>query len=142
MPILQDCSRTGGTDGIKLYVMWKGLLLRRSHEDLFREGEYLPLRVTGARENHIVAFARRFRDQWCVVAVPTIDDSPDPSRNSAAGAQGLARYDRRASDGGSVAMEKCSDRRDGFPTAAASSIFTTLPFALLTTSPSNLEFMN
>jgi (1->4)-alpha-D-glucan 1-alpha-D-glucosylmutase len=57
---------------IKMYVTWKGLQLRRSHADLFREGEYIPLGVTGARSDHVVAFARRYHDQWCIVTVPRL----------------------------------------------------------------------
>src|SRR5436190_8613513 len=57
---------------MKLYITWKALQFRRSHADLFREGEYLPLHVAGAKENHIIAFVRRYRDQWCVVAVPRL----------------------------------------------------------------------
>ena len=57
---------------MKLYTTWKALQFRRSHADLFREGEYLPLHVAGAKENHIIAFVRRYRDQWCFVAVPRL----------------------------------------------------------------------
>lgn len=57
---------------IKMYVTWKALEFRRAHPDLFREGEYIPLRVTGALQNHIIAFARRLRDQWCMAVVPRL----------------------------------------------------------------------
>jgi len=61
------------TDGrIKMYVAWKTLTLRRSQSDLFLEGEYIPLRTAGARQDHIIAFARRLNDQWCLVAVPRL----------------------------------------------------------------------
>jgi (1->4)-alpha-D-glucan 1-alpha-D-glucosylmutase len=64
---------TNWRDGrMKLYITWKALQFRRSHADLFREGEYLPLHVAGAKENHIIAFVRRYRDQWCFVAVPRL----------------------------------------------------------------------
>jgi (1->4)-alpha-D-glucan 1-alpha-D-glucosylmutase len=57
---------------IKMYVTWKALQFRRLHADLFREGEYVPLRVTGSKHRHVVAFARRYRDQWCIAAVPRL----------------------------------------------------------------------
>src|SRR6185436_10940801 len=48
------------SDGrLKMSVMWKLLNFRRDRRQLFLDGEYIPLRVTGARSNHIVAFARR-----------------------------------------------------------------------------------
>ncbi len=43
---------------LKLYFTWKLLTLRAEREALFRCGEYLPLRVTGPRTDHLVAFAR------------------------------------------------------------------------------------
>jgi (1->4)-alpha-D-glucan 1-alpha-D-glucosylmutase len=57
---------------IKLYITWKLLTFRRAHRDLFLEGEYIPLRVTGPHSDHIVAFARRVHSDWCVVAVPRL----------------------------------------------------------------------
>ncbi len=54
---------------LKLYVTWKLLNFRREHSDLFLHGEYIPLRVTGSCADHIIAFARRLHDNWCIVAV-------------------------------------------------------------------------
>jgi (1->4)-alpha-D-glucan 1-alpha-D-glucosylmutase len=67
-----DLLKTWRDGRMKMYVLWKSLEFRRSHPDLFREGEYIPLHVTGPREQHIVALARRWRDQWCVVAAPRL----------------------------------------------------------------------
>jgi (1->4)-alpha-D-glucan 1-alpha-D-glucosylmutase len=55
-----------------MYVTWKLLQFRRANPDLFLHGEYLPLRVTGRRANHVIAFARRLHDQCCIVAVPRL----------------------------------------------------------------------
>jgi (1->4)-alpha-D-glucan 1-alpha-D-glucosylmutase len=64
---------TNWSDGrLKMYVMSKLLQFRRDHSDLFLEGEYLPLRVTGSHSEHIIAFARRLHDEWCIVAVPRL----------------------------------------------------------------------
>jgi (1->4)-alpha-D-glucan 1-alpha-D-glucosylmutase len=57
---------------IKMYTTWRALEFRRSKPDLFREGEYIPLRVSGARQNHVIAFTRRLHGQWCVAAVPRL----------------------------------------------------------------------
>lgn len=67
-----DLLKHWGDGRIKMYVTWKLLQFRREHADLFSQGEYIPLRVTGARSNHIIAFARHLHDQWCVVAVPRL----------------------------------------------------------------------
>jgi (1->4)-alpha-D-glucan 1-alpha-D-glucosylmutase len=61
------------SDGqLKLYVTWKLLTFRRTHAELFLQGEYIPLLVTGPAADHVIAFARRLRDEWCVIAVPRL----------------------------------------------------------------------
>jgi len=61
------------SDGrLKMFVTWKLLNFRRERRSMFLDGEYIPLQVTGARSNHIIAFARRRQDEWCVVAVPRL----------------------------------------------------------------------
>jgi len=61
------------TDGsLKLYVTCKLLNFRRDYSDLFLRGEYIPLRVKGSHADHIIAFARKLHDDWCVVAVPRL----------------------------------------------------------------------
>jgi (1->4)-alpha-D-glucan 1-alpha-D-glucosylmutase len=42
----------------KLFVVRGLLALRRERSDLFRAGSYLPIRATGPRADHVVAFAR------------------------------------------------------------------------------------
>jgi len=61
------------SDGrLKMYLIWKLLGFRRENMELFAEGEYVPLRVLGARSEHVIAFARRLHDRWCIVAVPRL----------------------------------------------------------------------
>lgn len=43
----------------KLWVVWRALGLRRAHPLLFEKGDYAPLVATGARADHVLAFARR-----------------------------------------------------------------------------------
>lgn len=63
---LRDSWREGR---LKLWVTASALRFRRAHAELFREGSYLPLEVTGPRADHVLAFARRLRDRWAVAAV-------------------------------------------------------------------------
>jgi (1->4)-alpha-D-glucan 1-alpha-D-glucosylmutase len=81
LEMLDDLRHTGGTgdllkhweDGrVKMYVTWKLLQFRREHADLFSQGEYIPLSVTGTHADHVIAFARHLHGQWCVVAVPRL----------------------------------------------------------------------
>jgi (1->4)-alpha-D-glucan 1-alpha-D-glucosylmutase len=37
---------------------------------LFAEGEYLPVRASGTRPDHVCAFARRLGDQWAIAVAP------------------------------------------------------------------------
>jgi (1->4)-alpha-D-glucan 1-alpha-D-glucosylmutase len=57
---------------IKLYLIWRTLCLRQQQADLFREGEYLPLAVEGAKANHVVAFIRKTESASVLVVVPRL----------------------------------------------------------------------
>jgi (1->4)-alpha-D-glucan 1-alpha-D-glucosylmutase len=58
---------------IKLFVTACGLRLRRRSPDLFLEGEYLPIVSEGELAEHVVAFARRFGDEWVIAVVPRLN---------------------------------------------------------------------
>jgi maltooligosyltrehalose synthase len=55
---------------IKQAVTARTLALRRDHPRLFSAGSYEPIAVTGARANHLVAFARRLDSGIAIVVVP------------------------------------------------------------------------
>jgi (1->4)-alpha-D-glucan 1-alpha-D-glucosylmutase len=57
---------------VKQYVTYKTLNFRRTHAELFHEGDYLPLRIAGDRAKHVVAYARRKGPAWSLVAVPRL----------------------------------------------------------------------
>jgi (1->4)-alpha-D-glucan 1-alpha-D-glucosylmutase len=57
---------------IKMYLTWKALAFRKGHPALFEDGAYLPLRVSGERKEHVVAFARHQGGNWALVAVPRL----------------------------------------------------------------------
>jgi (1->4)-alpha-D-glucan 1-alpha-D-glucosylmutase len=68
---------------MKMYLTWKTLQLRQQHPDLFRDGEYLPLAVAGAKADHVVAFARKSASAMLFVVAPRLvaglagdDDQP------------------------------------------------------------------
>ena len=50
----------------KLWLMWRALQLRREQEQLFLQGDYHPLAVSGARARHAVGYARRLNDRGIV----------------------------------------------------------------------------
>ena len=64
----------------KLYLTCKALKFRRGYPEIFENGDYLPLQVSGGRADHVVAFARRSGDRVAIIVVPRlcsalIDDS-------------------------------------------------------------------
>jgi (1->4)-alpha-D-glucan 1-alpha-D-glucosylmutase len=55
-----------------LFVTWKVLQFRRDHASLFREGEYIPLRVSGEYAANVCAFARRHEGKLAVTIAPRL----------------------------------------------------------------------
>ncbi len=62
--LLKDLS----SGAIKMFLTNRAMEFRRDNSALFMRGEYLPLKVTGPRANHIVAFARVHEGRRIVVA--------------------------------------------------------------------------
>ncbi|SOD40019.1 malto-oligosyltrehalose synthase [Nitrosovibrio sp. Nv4] len=59
---------------IKLYLTWKALIFRRECEQLFRDGDYVPLKAHGRRAEHVCAFARHHGNETLLVVVPRLFD--------------------------------------------------------------------
>jgi (1->4)-alpha-D-glucan 1-alpha-D-glucosylmutase len=56
----------------KMYVLWRMLQLRRSHEALFRSGGYTAVRATGELARHLVTFARRHDGEAAIAVAPRL----------------------------------------------------------------------
>lgn len=61
-------SRNSGQ--IKLWLTHQLYNLRKLNPVLFSEGDYVPLKVRGAYKEHILAFARKYKREYIIVAVP------------------------------------------------------------------------
>lgn len=70
--LLKDLVSNWQDGRIKLYLIRKALNFRLAHHNLFAEGEYIPLEGTGRGKDLVVAFARRQKKQWTIVAVPRL----------------------------------------------------------------------
>ena len=57
---------------IKLYVTHKALQLRNAYPQVFQQGSYAPLAITGAKRDCIVALARQHGDAWVIAAAPRL----------------------------------------------------------------------
>ena len=57
---------------IKMYVMYKALLARKAAYELFAEGDYLPLEITGRAGREFMGFARVKNEKWSITVVPLL----------------------------------------------------------------------
>ncbi len=68
-----DAALESVEDGrVKLHVIWTALQVRARQEKLFREGGYIPLKVSGERAMHLLAYARKRGEDVAIVAVPRL----------------------------------------------------------------------
>jgi len=61
-----------GDGRCKLYLTWKILQFRREHEELFRRGDYVPLRVSGEHAANLCAFGRRHSGGLLITVAPRL----------------------------------------------------------------------
>ncbi|MEJ8757296.1 malto-oligosyltrehalose synthase [Pontibacter sp. H259] len=57
---------------VKLYLLFRTLKARKALHTVFEQGEYIPLVATGTYKAHVLAFARKYKNQWAIVAVPLL----------------------------------------------------------------------
>jgi malto-oligosyltrehalose synthase/4-alpha-glucanotransferase len=69
-PGLQNLWQQGANGKIKLFLLHRLLLLRNEYPQLFAEGIYLPLTVKGKYAANVLAFARRYKNDWMVFVLP------------------------------------------------------------------------
>lgn len=71
-PLARDLLSSWRDGRVKLFVTYKALFFRRERKELFLEGAYVPLPVTGGLKEHALAFARKRGDAWAIAAVPRL----------------------------------------------------------------------
>jgi 4-alpha-glucanotransferase len=69
-PLIQDLWRTRYDAQIKHWLVHRLLQIRQRDQQVFKEAFYIPLSISGKYQDHVVAFARRFKQTWYIVAVP------------------------------------------------------------------------
>ncbi|MFH1778155.1 MAG: malto-oligosyltrehalose synthase [Candidatus Omnitrophota bacterium] len=55
---------------IKLFLVYQALKARNKGRDIFQKGEYFPLSIEGTYKYNIIAFARRYENNWAISVVP------------------------------------------------------------------------
>ena len=79
----EECTRDGrgavaarlleaGDDRLKLFATTTLLRIRRQERDIFTDGDYNPVDVTGSRRDHVFAFTRGAGSRRVLVAVPRL----------------------------------------------------------------------
>jgi (1->4)-alpha-D-glucan 1-alpha-D-glucosylmutase len=70
LELAQQLGQGLSRDEAKQFVAWRTLAVRTTRRDAVTGGDYTPLVVTGAHAAHLIAYARRFEDQWIAAVVP------------------------------------------------------------------------
>jgi (1->4)-alpha-D-glucan 1-alpha-D-glucosylmutase len=128
---------------IKLYVTYKALNFRREHRDLFEQGAYQPLTVSGAKAEHLLAFARHLGSDWALVAVPRLTLKLSPSAKPPLGKrlwkdtvlhlpEGAPKGWQNMFTGEGLAVSNSNTTQPGL---LAHEVFRRFPVALLMNSP-------
>ncbi|WP_276133156.1 malto-oligosyltrehalose synthase [Polluticoccus soli] len=55
---------------IKLWLIYRLMNLRKQYSELFLKGKYIPIEVKGKYRNHLMAFMRRYKTEWCLTVIP------------------------------------------------------------------------
>ncbi|CAN5453855.1 malto-oligosyltrehalose synthase [soil metagenome] len=55
---------------IKMFTTIKALEVRRKLPDLFAEGDYLPLEISGKNSSHVFGYLRKLNSTWCLILLP------------------------------------------------------------------------
>ncbi|NJK30125.1 MAG: malto-oligosyltrehalose synthase [Acaryochloris sp. SU_5_25] len=70
LALIADLLTTPADGRVKLFLTSQLLQARKTYEEVFRQGSYQPLRVSGQFANHIVAFARRYENVMAIAIAP------------------------------------------------------------------------
>ncbi len=79
---LQDMLQTFEDGRVKAYVITAILAYRNAFPDLFAEGSYTPLEVSGIGEEHLIAYARQWQGETAIIIVPRLLYSKGLRRNA------------------------------------------------------------
>jgi (1->4)-alpha-D-glucan 1-alpha-D-glucosylmutase len=66
VPLIEELVRNPADGAIKLHLTARALCFRKSHSELLAKGAYMPLRAAGNRQNHVIAFARKLKDDSAI----------------------------------------------------------------------------
>ncbi|MGE5809928.1 MAG: malto-oligosyltrehalose synthase, partial [Ignavibacteria bacterium] len=68
--LIDELLKKPESGGVKMYLIYKALRSRNENIELFRKGEYIPLKSGGNYQKNIIAFARKLENKYSITAVP------------------------------------------------------------------------
>jgi len=131
---------------IKMFVTQRALHFRRAHRELFAQGSYSSIPVTGNREDHVIAFARRLNGTAAIAVAGRFfckmrNGHPRPTGDAWGNTEIVLPEElstqnwRDVLSGETVPVEQ-REHQVVFPLAKA---FSHCPVALLTNSPKSVD---
>ena len=134
--LVRELCATWWDGRIKQYILWKLLHLRRENPDLFLEGDYVPLEVSGEMERHVIAYSRRHGESLMIAAVSRLAGSlgagfpPEPPAwKDTAVAAGEDRH--------GTWRDVFTGKTLSGPAPACADLFSSLPVAVLLCRPAD-----
>jgi (1->4)-alpha-D-glucan 1-alpha-D-glucosylmutase len=70
--LIQQILKSWEDGRVKLYLTYKALNFRKSHRELFLDGDYIAIQTHSQRQEHVCAFGRRKAELWALVAIPRL----------------------------------------------------------------------
>lgn len=70
LKLIDELISTKEDGRIKLFLIYRALKARNERRALFERGDYIRIRVRGRHSDHVLAFARRNRNEWSITVVP------------------------------------------------------------------------
>ena len=72
MEYLKGLKKEFSSGKIKMYCLYKALEERRRFPEVFEKGEYIPIGVREPFKEEVLAFARRYENNYCLVLLPVM----------------------------------------------------------------------
>ncbi len=69
---LKKCLNQINDGQCKLLITAVAVACRKRYEGLYTKGRYIPLEVKGPADQHVIAFAREYQDNWSITVVPRL----------------------------------------------------------------------
>ena len=77
--LVTDLTNNWEDGRLKLFLAFRGLAVRKEFADVFADGDYVPLKVTGNYADNVIAFARRQGEKVLVAIAPRFFTSLTPA---------------------------------------------------------------